>query len=151
MNVQLKGISKRTDADIAHSVQNVLLWTTLLSKDSINVMVEGGWVTLSGEVEHAYQRTAAVAAVRYLFGVNGVSNQISVKTTVAPKTVKADIEATLKRRAVADANKISVVVDGTEVTLTGTCHSWLERELVSDAAWNTPGVRSVVDNITISY
>lgn len=151
MDVKLTGISPRTDADIAHSVQNVLLWTTFLGKDTIKVMVEGGWVTLTGEVERGYQRTTAVAAVRYLFGVTGVSNQITVKTSIAPSTIKADIEAALLRRATAESDKLSVFVSGSEVTLKGNCHTWAERELASNAAWNTPGVNSVVDNITISY
>ncbi len=151
MNVKLTGITQRTDSDIAHSVQNVLLWTTFLTKDTVKVMVEDGWVTLTGEVERAYQRTTAVVAVRYLLGVKGVSNQITVKTSIAPGTIKADIVAALKRRATAESDKLSVVVSGSEVTLGGNCHTWAERELASDAAWNTPGVNSVVDNITISY
>ncbi|WP_426146914.1 BON domain-containing protein [Polaromonas sp. DSR2-3-2] len=151
MNVKLTGISKRTDSDIAHSVQNVLLWTTFLTKDTVKIMVEDGWVTLTGEVERAFQRTAADRAFRYLLGVKGVANQITVKTSIASSTIKADIEAALKRRATAESDKLSVAVSGSEVTLQGSCHTWAERELASDASWNAPGVRSVVDNITISY
>ena len=151
MNVKLSGITKRTDSDIAHSVQSVLMWTTFQTKDTVKVMVEDGWVTLTGQVERAYQRTTAVKAVRYLLGVKGVNNQITVKTSLETNTIKADIESALKRRATAESDKLSVFVSGAEVTLTGSCHTWAERELASDAAWNTPGVNSVVDNITIAY
>ena len=65
--------------------------------------------------------------------------------------VKSDIEAALKRRAHADAGKISVEVNGDDVTLTGTVHSWSERDLARDSAWGTPGVRNVVDNIAVAY
>lgn len=47
-----------------------------LPKDS--VMVENGWVILSGEVDWQYQRQAAVDAVRDLMGVTGVCDQIAV-------------------------------------------------------------------------
>jgi osmotically-inducible protein OsmY len=65
--------------------------------------------------------------------------------------VKSEIEAALKRRAQTDAQQISVDVRGADVTLTGSVHSWSERELAASSAWSTPGVRKVVDNITIAY
>jgi osmotically-inducible protein OsmY len=151
IDVQLPGSSKRTDADIARSVENVLQWTSYLPKDSIKVMVEGGWVTLSGEVEWGYQRDAAARAVRYLMGVTGVSDDIAVKPKVSSNAVKSEIEAALKRRAQADAGKISVEVRGSGVTLTGTVHSWSERELATNSAWGAPGVQSVENRITIAY
>jgi hypothetical protein len=52
---------------------------------------------------------------------------------------------------VADANEISVAVSGSEVTRTGTVHSWAERDLASTSAWGTPGVREVVDKLTLVY
>ena len=151
MDVKLPGSSKRNDADIARSAQDVLQWTAYLPKDSVKVMVEGGWITLSGEVDWEYQRQAAAGGVRYLMGVTGVSDQIVVKPKVSLSAVKSDIEAALKRRATADAQKISVGVRGADVTLTGTVHSWSERDLARNAAWGTPGVRNVVDKITIAY
>jgi len=42
-------------------------------------------------------------------------------------------------------------VQGSDVTLTGAVHSWSERELARDSAWNSPGVRNVVDKMTVSY
>jgi osmotically-inducible protein OsmY len=151
MDVKLPGSSKRNDADIARSAKDVLQWMTYLPKDSVTVMVEDGWVTLSGEVDWEYQRQAAAGGVRYLMGVTGVSDQITVKPKVSLSAVKSDIEAALKRRATADAQKISVGVRGADVTLSGTVHSWSERDLARNAAWGTPGVRNVVDNITIAY
>ncbi len=151
MDVTLPGSSKRNDADIARSAENVLEWTANLPKDCVKIMVENGWITLSGEVDWEYQRQAAVRAVRYLIGVTGVSDQITIKAKVASSAVKSDIEAALKRRAIDDAQNIAVEVRGTDVTLTGKVHSWSERELAEHAAWSTPGVRKVVDLITVAY
>jgi osmotically-inducible protein OsmY len=151
MDVTLPGSSKRNDADIARSAENVLEWMTYLPKGSVKLKVEGGWITLSGEVDWEYQRQAALSGVRFLMGVTGISNQIAVKSKVSLSAVKSDIEAALKRRAKSDAQNISVKVQGGDVTLSGTVHSWSERELASDAAWGTPGVRKVVDNITVAY
>jgi osmotically-inducible protein OsmY len=151
MDVKLTGSSTRNDVDIARSVDNVLQWSTYLPGKSIQIKVESGQVTLSGEVTWEFQRQAAVGAVRYLMGVKGVNDQLVIKPKISAPAVKADIEAALKRRARKDADEISVSVQGTDVTLTGKVHSWSERELANNTAWASPGVKRVVDNTTCSY
>ncbi len=154
LKVHLTGLSKRTDADVAEAVENVLEWTSSLPAGAIKVMVEGGWVTLSGDVDWQYQRQAATDSVRYLMGVTGVSDRISIKPSlplVTATAVKSDIEAALKRTSIADAKKISVAVHGSDVTLSGTVHSWDERDTATNSAWGTPGVRNVVDMMTLAY
>ena len=151
MDVKLSGSSMRNDADIAGAAINALQWTSSFPKDGVKVMVDSGCITLSGEVDWEYQRQAAAKGVRYLMGVTGVSNQIVIKPHVSLSAVKSDIEAALKRRATADAQKISVEVRGADVTLTGTVNSWSERDLARHSAWGTPGVRNVVDHMTIAY
>lgn len=151
IDVKLAGSNQRTDADVARTIENVLLWTTYLPKDSVKVMVEGGWVTLSGEVQWAFQRATAATAVRYLSGVKGVNDQITIKPVVTASVVKNDIEAALKRRATSEANGIKVAVSGSQVTLTGKVPTWAERDAAGSAAWASPGVSNVVDNIAISY
>ncbi len=151
MDVKLAFSSKRTDADIAASAENALAWSTYTPKGRVKVMVENGWVTLTGDVDWEYQRKTAHKAVRYLMGVTGVSNNIALKPEVSLSAVKVDIEPALKRRASADAKKISVDIDGTEVTLSGTVHSWDERDTARNSAWSTPGVRNVVDKMVISF
>ena len=151
MDVNLSALGKRSDADIARSAENVLSWAASVPDGAIKVMVEGGWITLSGAVDWQYQKQAASDAVRFLIGVQGVSDQIAIKPTVIMKAVKADIEAALNRRATRESKKISVKVDGADVTLTGTVHSYAERELATNSAWGTPGVRNVVDEMTLAY
>ena len=87
MDVKLNGTSKRNDSDIARSTQNVLQWTTYLPSDAIKVKVENGWITLSGEVEWGFQRTAATEAVRHLMGVIGVSDLITIRPKVSATLV----------------------------------------------------------------
>ena len=149
IEVKLPGTSTRTDIDVARSAENVLLWATDVPQGGVKVMVENGWITLTGEVDWDYQRQAAASAIRHLMGVRGVSCNIAVKPKLSSNAVKSDIEAALKRRATTEAQKIGVAVHGTSVTLTGTAHSWSERELATHSAWGTPGVQYVVDEITV--
>jgi osmotically-inducible protein OsmY len=61
MDVKLAGSDQRNDADIARSAESVLKWTTTLARDDIQVRVEKGWITLTGQVEWEFQRNAAPA------------------------------------------------------------------------------------------
>lgn len=149
LKVKLGDSGKRSDADIAQAVQNALYWSTWVPDDTTQVMVEKGWVTLSGSVEWQFQKQAAQDGVRPLAGVVGVSNLITVKPGLSVSLIKADIEAALQRGAAADAKKIMVSVDGSDVTLTGKVGTWNEREAATTSAWGTPGVRNVLDKMTL--
>ena len=113
-------------------------------------MVEGGWITLSGDVWWEYQRAAAVAAVRPLRGVVGVSNHIVVKPSSSARPVRADIEAALKRRLHCGLKHIAVGVNGSDVKLSGIVPNWWEREVARNVAWSTPGVHKVLDNLIVA-
>src|SRR4051794_14369662 len=95
MDVKLPGSSKRTDEDIAAAAVNALEQNVSVPADKIKVTVSNGWVTLEGEVEWQYQRYAAESAVRYLTGVTGVSNYVTVKPRVTPSGLKEKIEEAL--------------------------------------------------------
>ena len=154
LKVHLLGPSQRTDADIAEAAENALSWNASLPAGAIRVMVEGGCVSLSGDVDWHYQRQAATASVRHLLGVTEVSNEISIRPPAHPvlaASVKSDIEAALKRTSIADAQRISVAVHGCDVTLSGPVQSWDERDTATRSAWGTPGVRNVVDMLTLAH
>jgi osmotically-inducible protein OsmY len=152
MDVSLPDMHARSDADLAKAVADALSWDVEVPHDKIKTSVRDGWVTLEGTVDWQYQRAAADGAVRYLVGVKGVMNQIAV--AVAPTfgraiDVKQHIKDALTRGAETDAQAITVdTAEGGGVTLRGTVHSWAEREEVMRAAWATPGVRKVQDNLT---
>lgn len=152
LQVQLTSLGRRADGDIAQSVANVLAWSAALPADAIQVVVEGGWVTLSGAVDWQYQRQAAIDSVRLLFGVTGVSNDISIRPRPQAQAgaVQSEIEAALQRTSLADAKAISVAVHGSDVTLSGHVRNWAERATATQSAWGTPGVRNVVDMLTLA-
>jgi len=150
IDVVLQGASVRSDTDIARTAENVLEWTTNWPRNHVKVMVESGWVTLSGKLDFEYQRELVSSAVRHLMGVTGVSNQTTVKQEISAVNVKDVIQAALKRRALTDADEIMVTVDAGKVTLSGVVNSWSERNMVTESVWNTVGVTDVNDNISIA-
>jgi osmotically-inducible protein OsmY len=149
IDVQLANSDHRTDAQLANSVRDVLQWTTNLPVDSIRIMVESGYVTLTGAVDVDYQRRSASNALRHLIGIKGVHNELTIRPRVLSSALKSDIEAALTRRARSSAPQINVQVDGATVTLTGTAHSLPERKGAVYCAWGTPGVQKVIDHIRI--
>lgn len=150
LHVRPSGTFLRNDTDIAHSAVNALAWDIEVPADKITTKVESGWITLMGEVDWNYQKTAAERAVRYLGGVRGISNLIEVKPKVTPQEVKTKIEAALKRNAELDAKRITVETSGAKVTLKGNVRSWAERTDAERAAWSAPGVKEVDDRLMVA-
>ena len=140
----------RSDTEIAHAALNAMQWDIQVPDDRIKAKVENGWITLDGDVEWQYQRNAAERAVRYLTGVKGVSNHISVKPKkISTTEVSQKIKNALKRQAEVDADRISIEALDGRVTLKGTVRSFAEKEEAELAAWGAPGVTAVEDLISI--
>jgi osmotically-inducible protein OsmY len=149
LDVRLGSAAKRTDAEIAAAVEQTLRWHALVPQDRVKVMVEKGWVTLSGEVDWDYQRNYAMKAVQPLTGVVAVTNSMTVKPLLTPAGIKTRIQGALERQADREAKNIEVVVSGHSVTLKGQVHSWAERTAAQGAAWSAPGITSVVNDLRV--
>jgi osmotically-inducible protein OsmY len=118
---------------------------------SVDVLVQDGWVTLTGMVNWFYEKTAAEDDVRKLSGVRGVTNKITIKPHLSATDVKDKIESALKRHAEVEADSIRVSVqDGSKVVLEGKVDNWDERRAVENAAWSVAGVAAVEGRLTIS-
>ena len=152
IEVDLMGSHSRSDEQIAEAALSALAWSYLIPKD-LKVTVEKGWITLKGETEWDYQRTAAKDAVSHLMGVRGVSNYIFIKPSedsiLKAEDIKTRIESALKRTAKSEASKITVSVAGNRAILTGDVHSINESQDARNAAWMAPGIYKVENNLRI--
>lgn len=137
------------DGDIAAAAIQRLAWSVSIPKDAVKVTVSNGWVTLSGNVHWHYQHDAAADAVRTLWGVTGVSNQIAIRPMANAGNIKSDILSALNRSWFSPEN-IKVATDDGKVTLTGTVEYWDERALAGTTAWAAPGVTSVTNEIRVA-
>jgi len=144
LQVQLAG-APRDDSDIALAIANVLEWNAQVPEGAVQARVQGGWVTLEGEVEHDYQLREVERTVRQMRGVVGVTDTMTVKPPVAREQVQDVIEDALRREAQIDARHIKVQLSGGVAKLYGMVRSMREATAAADAAAAAPGI-SVVEN-----
>jgi len=149
LDVKLAPGHKRSDSEMAEAAESAFKWHALIPGDRIQVKVEKGRITLSGELDWEYQRTAAEKAVRNLTGVVGVINNLRLKPSVAPANISNRIRDALARHAEREARNIEVVVSGSTVTLRGRVDSLAERAAAQGAAWAAPGISLVVNDLTV--
>lgn len=142
--------SRRTDEDLAAAVVSTLKWQEGVPENTIHVLVEGGCVTLSGEVDHGYQRQAAEMVVSRMRDVVGLSNQITVRGAEVANDIHTQLTQALARRAQRESARINVEVHDGVVRLTGTVGSLAEKRAACGVAWAAKGVRWVVDQLSVN-
>lgn len=148
IEVRLPNDVQHGDEEIAAAVINRLAWDSTIPKEVIKTKVEKGWVTLTGEVEWHFQQEAAGEDVRGLWGVVGVSNDITIKPKPNTSKIRDDILLALNRSWY-DPATINVAAQGGKVTLSGKVGSWHEREEASSTAWAAPGTTSVHNELAV--
>jgi osmotically-inducible protein OsmY len=149
IKVRYPADKKSSDGEIAKRILDIFEWDALIPENQISVKVENGWVTLSGTVDWFYQGEAARKAAGKIKGVVGVSNVTQVRPNPRIGEIGNRIAAAFRRSASLDAAAVTVTTVGGKVTLAGKVKAWNERKLAEEAAWSTPGVTKVVDNIVI--
>jgi osmotically-inducible protein OsmY len=78
LKVGLTGADRRDDDEIRGAALQGLIWDVEVPSDFVDVKVDDGWVTLTGDVSYQFESDAAYADVSSLYGVLGVTNKIVV-------------------------------------------------------------------------
>ncbi|HET7139507.1 MAG TPA: BON domain-containing protein [Arthrobacter sp.] len=138
-----------SDTDIAEAALNTLRGNAVVPEGAITVEVRNHAITLTGSVDWNYEREAAAHTVEHLRGVRSVQNLITLKARASAFDTKTRVKNAIARQAALEAERIVVTVDGTEVTLTGKVASWNERKAASKAAWSSPHVSAVHNQLDV--
>lgn len=150
LEVKLPTSAQRSDSEIALAATAALGLNSLVPAGKVQVQVENGWVTLTGEVDWGYQFASAEQSIRPLPGVRGLFNRITIKPRVDSKDIGAQITAALTRQAMREARHIDIKVEGGVVTLSGKVHSMAEHDAAIGVAFSTKGVSHVVDHLQVA-
>jgi osmotically-inducible protein OsmY len=151
IRIKIHGAGMRSDTDIAEAAVDALRWNVLTAAAQIQPVVKEGHITLGGQVQWGYQKTAAESAVRSLIGVKGITNDIVVTTSIKLADMKQEIEDAFRRHAIEDTKGIDVNVSDSTVTLKGHVRTWQEREDAARAAWTAPGVGKVDNQLYLQF
>lgn len=150
INVRLGLDDERTDTEIAEAALDALKWNVNVPDDKIKIKVENGWVMLEGDADWQYQKDTAANAVRDIAGVKGVSNLIMLSPKADVSVVEKNIRRALQRSADIEANNIDISTVGNKVIIKGKARSWAERREIERAAWSSPGVTEIEDDLLIT-
>lgn len=149
IQIKLKDWGKRDDEDIAKAAIGLLKWEANVPKDSIEICVSSGWVTLSGEVELYFQKEMAARRIRRLTGVVGLTDETIVKPPNDTVVAASDIESALDRTSF-DTTRVKVTAKDGKVTLTGTVDTLRDLEDASELAMAAKGVTSFENGLAIA-
>lgn len=150
LHVRYASDAKTADHEIAKRILDMFRWNVIVPDEKLQVKVEHGWVTLSGETEWHYQSDEAVKIAAKVSGVTGVSNAIAIRNGPQASDVRKRIEDAFRRQANLDAATVTVTTAGGKVTLGGRVNGWFERRAAEQAAWAAPGVTQVEDHILVA-
>ena len=97
------------------------------------------------------QREAAADAVAGLVGVRRIKNEIDIVNDADPVDVTLNVQdALLRYSLIPDDSDVLVETDANTVTLVGHVETWAEHDAVIVAAWMTPGVFDVFDELLVT-
>ncbi|MBX6770646.1 MAG: BON domain-containing protein [Chloroflexi bacterium] len=142
-----------TDAEIRDTVRRNLDRDVRISNPAdISVVVSGGVVTLSGTVPSYSQKSAASDDAWAAPGVVDVINDIAVvpPTARTDAEIEADVRRVLDQDPDINAARIRVSVVNGIVHLRGSVPTYYQIDQASDDAWSVPGVKGVVNELTVS-
>jgi hyperosmotically inducible periplasmic protein len=134
LSVQLPSSARRTDAGLRDAVLEALVWKARLPRGMIEVAVNGGAVTLTGQVDWTFQKRLAEATIAPLSGVISITNRVRVSDRQIEMELLTQVRAALRAAAERHADALTVQMRNGVATLRGPVPSGVGRELICAVA-----------------
>jgi osmotically-inducible protein OsmY len=144
------GGSAIADEDVAASCVVALVIDRMVPRGAVKVAARNGWVTLSGEVRHHFQRAAAVRAIRRVRGIVGLTDRIPLTRGPMPGDVAHRIERAFEGNAIIDHSRIEVSPVDHTVYLDGVVPDRFAMNEAVGTVYLAPGVREVVSRLVVA-
>ena len=142
-----------TDRDLKQHVENALEWEPSFDAADIGVSVDGGVVTLRGDVGSYAAKSAAERVTLRVYGVKAVANDLTVRLLTGFERNDTDIAqaavTALIWNAAVPGNRVTLTVSNGWLTLNGTLDWQFQKEAAARAVRDLTGVRGVTNNITV--
>jgi osmotically-inducible protein OsmY len=143
----------KNDSELKRDIESELMWEPRVDEAHIGVGVSDGIVTLSGQVASYDEKLAADRAVKRVYGVKAVVDELDVKLNGSSRRsdeqVASDCVQSLRSNTAVPPDKVSVVLTNGWVTLEGEVDWHFQREAAGHAIRVVNGVRGVANLIKI--
>ncbi|MGN6427439.1 MAG: BON domain-containing protein [Leifsonia sp.] len=148
------GTHTTADLKVRHDVQSELGWLPGLDDPArIGVAVDGGVVTLSGEVGSLSERGAAVMAAQRVAGVLAVNDELHLRPIFSEPSgleLAKAVNDVLRWTSGIPADRLHLEVQGHTVILSGLVDWNYQRTAAAKAVRRIDGVRAVDNRIQLS-
>lgn len=128
---------ERADSDIKQDIKNALKWDAATESYEIDVSVNNGVVTLSGNVQSWAEKQLAAKVAKNVHGIKNIQNNIEV--TYPEERPDTEIETEIRKRMeynpYIDEQLINVSVNSGKVQLSGTAGSIAEKRHAYGVSW----------------
>jgi len=143
----------KTDSELKHDVENELKWEPSVNEAHIGVTAKDGIVTLTGHVPSFAEKYMAEKAVKRVYGVKAVADEMEVRlfgnATQSDEDIAKSCLNALKNNYSIPEDKIKVVVSSGRVTLEGELEWQFQREAAMNTVRFIKGVVSVSNHIKL--
>jgi osmotically-inducible protein OsmY len=137
----------------ANIVRTIKDNSTILEPDKIAVKVTDGFVFLKGTASYPKEKLMAETLSSWQDGVMGIENEIHIlspKEARSDENIKSVIMEIIENHFPLVKNTVNVRVNGGDVALNGEIGSLWEKVNLKKECVNIMGVKSVVENLTIT-
>lgn len=132
------------DAKLAGAIDESFALDPVLSSSGVHASVANGSVTLSGTVPTLGAKWRAARLADTFKGATSLTSGIAVSPSARPDTEIANaVNDAIKGDPATRSGKVDASSSAATVTMRGTADSYLQRELMADAASRVPGVQEV--------
>jgi osmotically-inducible protein OsmY len=142
-----------TDRELQRHVEDALAWEPSFDAADIGVSVDGGVVTLRGDIDTYTTKSTAERVALRVYGVKAVANDLNVRLSKGYERTDTDIAqaavAALQWHTIVPSNHVTVAVSNGWITLQGTVGWYYQKEAAALAVRDLTGVRGVSNSIVV--
>ncbi|NQU64542.1 MAG: BON domain-containing protein [SAR324 cluster bacterium] len=140
-------------SEIIDKAKQILLWNSDLDVSNVDVVYEGGILTLQGTVPYYWQMERTEDLLSGMHFVSGIKNELAVVPTrkISDQNIAQEIVQALERSEFLDFNTINVKVVHGHVTLTGQVSTTFANWQVARTVSQTDGVQMLSNHLSVRY
>jgi osmotically-inducible protein OsmY len=143
----------KSDSELKRDVESELKWEPSVDEAHIGVTAKDGVVTLTGNVPSYFEKATAERAVKRVYGVRGIADELEVKLPSRAKRTDEDIAKACVDALTANysvpGDKIKAVIRDGWVTLDGQVDWEYQKQVAFNAVSHLTGVRGVVNEVKV--